>query len=263
MITGTGTQADPYIVDTWEDFVTAAGTSGAYVKIAEGVVFDMNAIAPEGAPAVTVAAAHIDGKGATIEAARVNTAFLNLAESTKTIENLKITSFTATAPVIAKTTDDTCTLKNVILAGIQNGSHTLWCNPRGYLSFTSNEIASCGFTVKVNEGSFMYDPARITFTDCDFIMEGGNIGDGYAIFPTCINCGIFGKVGIVYLSDASQFVTVNAVADSVTISRAGRKILANSDLCASIGGNATPVTDAQMRDPEYLSSIGFPIGVQP
>lgn len=261
-MTGTGTQADPYIVDTWEDFVTAAGTSGAYVEIAEGVVFDMNAVAPDGAPAVTIAAAHIDGKGATIEAARVNTAFLNLAESAKAIENLKITSFIATAPVISKTTNDTCTLKNVILAGIQNGGLTLRCT-RGYLSFMSNEIAACGFTVKVNEGGFMYDPARMTFTDCDFIMEGGNIGNGYAVFPTCINCGIFGKVGIVYLSDASQLVTVNAVADSVTINKAGRMILANSDLCASITGNATPVTDAQMRDPEYLSSIGFPIGVQP
>lgn len=260
-MTGTGTQADPYIVDTWPDFVTAVGTSGAYVEIAEGVVFDMNAIAPEGAPAVTIAAAHIDGKGTAIEAARVNTDFFNLAESAKTIENLRITSFIATAPVISKTTNDTCTLKNVILAGIQNGGVTLHCT-RGYLSFTSNEIAACGFTVKVDEGGFMYDPASMTFIDCDFIMDGGNIGDGYAIFPTCINCGIFGKVGIVYLSDASQFVTVNAVADLVSINTAGRKILANSDLCASITGNATPVTDAQMHDAAYLASLGFPIGAR-
>ena len=48
-MTGTGTQTDPYIVDNWADFVTALGTSGAYVSFPEvGGVLDMNDIAPEG-----------------------------------------------------------------------------------------------------------------------------------------------------------------------------------------------------------------------
>lgn len=37
-MTGTGTQADPYIVDNFPDFITAAGTSGAYVEFPKNLV---------------------------------------------------------------------------------------------------------------------------------------------------------------------------------------------------------------------------------
>lgn len=37
-MTGTGTQNDPYIVDNWADFVTAVGTSGAYVEFPKNLV---------------------------------------------------------------------------------------------------------------------------------------------------------------------------------------------------------------------------------
>lgn len=67
---GTGTQADPYIPTTWDEFVTAIGTSGAYVSLPEGGgTFDMNEIAPEGlANSVSVNCAQIDGSGWIIHA---------------------------------------------------------------------------------------------------------------------------------------------------------------------------------------------------
>lgn len=37
-MTGTGTQADPYIVDNFPDFITAVGTSGAYVEFPKNLV---------------------------------------------------------------------------------------------------------------------------------------------------------------------------------------------------------------------------------
>ncbi|NLT08219.1 MAG: hypothetical protein GXY08_01780, partial [Ruminococcus sp.] len=61
-MTGTGTQADPYIVDNWPDFVTAVGTYDAYVEFPDGGgVIDMNNVAPTGIPEITLACASIKG----------------------------------------------------------------------------------------------------------------------------------------------------------------------------------------------------------
>jgi hypothetical protein len=48
-MTGSGTQADPYIVDNWADFLTAATIStDTYTEFAEGTVIDINDVQPEG-----------------------------------------------------------------------------------------------------------------------------------------------------------------------------------------------------------------------
>lgn len=105
-MTGTGTQNDPYIVDNWSDFITAVGTSSAYVELkkelvkttdtevnpnklytdANGVVqtnvqvsdlpnlyentfcLDANDYAPEGiTTTITITCASLNGNGATIK----------------------------------------------------------------------------------------------------------------------------------------------------------------------------------------------------
>ena len=67
-MTGTGTQADPYIVDTWADFVTAVGKSDVYVECAEGTVWDMNDIAPDGISSrINIYAKSINGNGVIIK----------------------------------------------------------------------------------------------------------------------------------------------------------------------------------------------------
>ena len=37
-MTGTGTQADPFVIGSWSDFITAVGTSGAYVEFPKNLV---------------------------------------------------------------------------------------------------------------------------------------------------------------------------------------------------------------------------------
>lgn len=67
-MTGTGTQADPYIVDTWADFVTAVGKSDVYVECAEGTVWNMNDIAPDGINSrINIYAKSISGNGVIIK----------------------------------------------------------------------------------------------------------------------------------------------------------------------------------------------------
>ena len=105
-MTGTGTQNDPYIVDNWADFITAVGTSSAYVELKKELVktadttvnpnklyvnssgevqyivqnsdlpnlyentfcLDANDYAPEGiTTTITITCASLNGNGATIK----------------------------------------------------------------------------------------------------------------------------------------------------------------------------------------------------
>ncbi len=66
-MTGTGTQEDPYVVDNWNDFVTAVGQYDAYVTCPEGLVFDMNEIAPDGINGIIINCKWLDGHGLTIK----------------------------------------------------------------------------------------------------------------------------------------------------------------------------------------------------
>lgn len=56
-MTGTGTQTDPYIVDSWAEFESVVTKSGVIIKFnpdAENKVIDMNEIYPEGCPSYNV-----------------------------------------------------------------------------------------------------------------------------------------------------------------------------------------------------------------
>lgn len=248
-------------VSTWPEFVSAVAVAGDTVIVPPGTVWDMNDIAPEGTPSLTIAAAHIYGNGAVIRAPRINSTFFTLADSAESIEDIRIEDFVASKPVILKSTNNECKLKNVVLAGIQTAELTLRCT-RGSLTFCANQNAGCGFTIRIVGGDFMYDAAKISFTDCDFIMEGGYIGTSTAVATTLVNCNVYGRCNGVYLSSQSQLSIINAVTDVVYVYSAGRLIVANSDFCSNIHENVISVTDDQMRDPEYLSSIDFPIGVE-
>ena len=91
-MTGTGTQADPYIPASWSEFVTAIGTSNAYVALAEGTVWDMNEIAPTGVGLITVNAVSIAGNGAEIKNLFFNNGGFKLQYNVS-ISNLKFIDY--------------------------------------------------------------------------------------------------------------------------------------------------------------------------
>lgn len=74
-MTGTGTQADPYIPTTLTEFITAVGTSGAYVALTQ----DINAADDPGytgelTTPITWAAASVQGGGFTVAGVTLRTA---------------------------------------------------------------------------------------------------------------------------------------------------------------------------------------------
>lgn len=260
MITGTGTAADPYIVDTWEDFVTAVGTAGAYVEVTPDTEWDFNAIAPEGAPTVAVLAAHVDGHGCTLKNVRAENDFLNFrAGNATTFENFSIIDFLANSAIFYFGSSQTFTIRGTALTGVQTGSGTLYRN-KGNIVFKANSDYGCGFRVNCRGGALFVGSYSYKISDTIISLSGGSVGENTAKCGQLINCYIEGECGAVYTLSGSRNTIVNCTAQA--IHAVGTNMLANSDKCSNITGG-TAVTDEQMRDAAYLSSIGFPIGVQP
>ena len=65
-MTGSGTQTDPYIVDSWAEFESVVTKSGVIIKFnpdAENKIIDMNEIYPEGCPSYSIGSSKIYGNG--------------------------------------------------------------------------------------------------------------------------------------------------------------------------------------------------------
>lgn len=264
-ITGTGTQADPYIVDTWEDFVTAVGTTGAYVEVVPGTVWDFNDIAPEQAPSIGITALHIDGKGLVIKNPRIYGSFITFTtdSNTITVENMKIEDFLADGTVLNKGTGTRQVYcENVVISGVQSSGSTLVHSAgKGGNTFRANENGGCGFSVECRGGDFISGDSYFNFEDSIFTLSGGHIGHSTGTLPWLYNSYVTGECDAVYMRYDSQNVVVNCVTPIAYIRDAGHNIIVNSDRCEDVSGNCTAVTDEQMKDAAYLSSIGFPIGV--
>ena len=66
-MTGTGTQADPYIVYTWDEFVSVADKA-VYITCPDNLVWDMSEILPDGLVRdVTITVKEFDGNGLIIK----------------------------------------------------------------------------------------------------------------------------------------------------------------------------------------------------
>lgn len=263
--TGTGTQADPYIVDTWSDFVTAVGTTGAYVEVVPDTVWDFNDIAPEQAPSIGITALHIDGKGLVIRNPRIYGSFITFTtnSNTITVENLRIENFLADGTVLNKGTGTRQVYcENFVISGVQSGGSTLVHSAgTGGNTFRANANGGCGFTVECRGGDFISRDTYFNFEDSIFSLSGGYIGHSTDTLPWLYNCYVTGECDAVYMRYNSQNVIVNCVTPIAYIRDAGHNIIVNSDRCEEVSGNCTAVTDEQMKDAGYLSSIGFPIGV--
>lgn len=256
-MTGTGTQNDPYVVSTWPDFVTAVGTTGAYVEVVPGTVWDFNTIAPEGAPTVTLTAAHINGQGCTLKNVRAERPFLYFSAGNATVlENFRIIDFIANDNILCFVSKQSFTIRGTVFTGTQTNDGTLY-RSKGNIVFQANSNSGCGFRVNCRGGDLFGGSYSYTFSDTFFSLSGGNVGTSSATCGKLDNCYIEGECGTVYTLSSSRNTIVNCTAQR--IDARGTNMLANSDKCSNIT-NGTAVTDEQLRDPVYLASIGFPIG---
>lgn len=247
---GTGTKADPFIPENWEDFVTAVGTSEARVSLpAGGGTYDMNEIAPEGNFTLNINCTEIQGNEWIIaKAYNINIALSGSVA--QAINNLHLQDFlhdqtAAKANVISNYSNTTlycCKFSGILASGGEffgyDGGTINRCSFNVKFIGDSHLIVSAGDYMKFKFCQFKFDhSACTTQSNYSLVMRLNNCyvedsptKDGYYIYPERWN-----SQNSVVVSDNGNFIVLNG------------------------GDKKYTVTDEQLGDAAYLSSLGFPI----
>lgn len=279
-MTGTGTQADPYIPALWSEFVTAIGTQGAYVSLAEGTIWDMNDIAPEGfTTTITIAAASIAGNGLTIK----NLTFTNGGKCSCTsgvtvtgiaFKNLLIESGSV---LLEAMTSSTVTLRECVFAGKIADAYLVGRNTFDVLWRMA--MYRCAINLEVSGGSCPFlsgngSAPYHTLTYCNVKITGSSTSSyvqsirlnnsfwtGDLTNTTWVIGGDSGATSYYSIFDVdvptSKGLRVNSSYTGNVV-----KCLYNSDKVASGATVDSPLigcTTEQLHSASYLHSVGFPI----
>lgn len=293
-MTGTGTQADPYIVDTWADFVTAVGKSDVYVECAEGTVWNMNDIAPDGINAyIYISAKSINGNGAIIKKLYFTSNGAFCFQKSTLVTGIDFLDFLIESEKFIYSTSGAvfkkCRFSGMVQDStffINGGASTAQIKQSSFnLQFQGNALFYLGSYVPgiggrglilsfcnvrlsgkstnsstITSHSQMDKHNLVGFENC--LVNGTNPfkffyvswDSTYSGFNVSSNCSVFD-----FICDSGQTITnaPNRVYSTTTC-------LINSDKLngAEVLSAFTQVTDDQLHDASYLQSIGFPIGVE-
>ena len=290
-MTGTGTQADPYIVDTWADFVTAVGESDAYVECAEGTVWDMNDIAPDGISSrINIYAKSINGNGVIIKKLYfTSNASFFFANSTSVTGVDFLDSLVESGTFIYRS--GAATFQECRFSGIIQDSTFFYntANSSAYikrssinLQFQGNSLLCCGYYVGNGTGG-----RPIICENCNVRLSGSSTNSStitsydsnykynLITFENCLISGVnpFKYLYVSWAWSSGTYSSKYSVFDIVCssgqfITNAPRyssivNCIINSDKLngATVDTAIKKVTDDQLHDASYLQSIGFPIGV--
>ena len=281
-MTGTGVQADPFIVDNWPDFVTAAGTSGAYVAFptTPGVI-DMNDVAPGGVEETTVRCANIQGNGWSVKnlycagdnvfraVGNVSVSDLHFLNFYVDFQNENNKFFWNQGLNYLETSLIGCQFSGELHSSASSQNVGLFCNS-GYSSFIRRY--RCALNVKLDNSCALFYASGTSNTNNNLsfttIKLSGNSEKNIA--GDYINCLFTGKskaaeAAITY-NGRSNFnvfdVDFKEAAAFSCSAPSGSLNLINSDKLpagAVIGTGFVGVTTAQLGDAAYLASLGFPI----
>lgn len=255
---GTGTQADPYIPENWNEFLTAIETSGAYVSLPEGGgVFDMNKIAPEGGIKVTFSCIKIDGNGWIIHAPH-NIAFEAYnSDQSHIINDLHFLDFEFTGSP-----------KKMMFDGSNR-----WMYMR---------LNGCTFTGNISGGSdvYLFDEV-LSMDQCNINVTF--VGDTYRLFNGSASNNLtmsnvkarFDYSGCTYTTtekittpsdkkiNDSFFEITNCNLDfEYSGLRSVFHVNGNGGYVRNADGVKNNVTEEQLGNAAYLNSIGYPIEVK-
>lgn len=265
-MTGTGTQADPYIVSTWEDFVTAIGTEQAYVEFPENTIIDMNDVVPEGiGEMIYIKCSQFDAKGGEIKNLFFKTGGRFLVQNSNWntyIKNLKLINMRA---------DDTGfrffsygEMRNCVISGSFGGEDMF------DLSSNRFTLESCSVNAQLQSGtkftaSYWNDDRSLNVKNSIINLSGSVRSDGGTLVLN--NSILQGKIPTNYFYTLYNSLIDCVVPANASLSGGGYtndKGYINSSKFEE-GVTTTNqyilVTNEQLQDANYLFDIGFPIGV--
>lgn len=302
-MTGTGTQTDPYIVDNWDDFITATSESGAYVAFPEGGgVIDVDKVYPLGVPKITMNCTQIDGNGWEIRGLYMDvsgSAITFLPSSTITINDLSFLNVNIKSSehmfFTSASTARTTTLNNMKISGrfasTGTSSDSTVFGVGGTNYIVTRILNRCSINLELVGGYTLFCYAastnyKTTINFCNIYLNVMNHKAPWGVFRYLYSKGsiIRGKYNLNSTSVEQMFDYIIAGSDlvflgEITTDNSTQKIsYCNSDDAATTkvlfnkdnisdkmttynkGSSAYLCTTEQLKDADYLKSIGFPIG---
>lgn len=269
-MTGTGTQADPYIVSEYAEFITAIQTSGVYVKCADNTVWDMNIIDPTGEKyhnsSKSINCTELDGNGATIwnlySVISGSAILFNIDRAI--IKNLKFYNMNLTnGATFFRVNSYYAQITNCYFTGMLGEQAILfWSSGSQYNPISVSEslvsVELYGNSKLVN-GVYSFDNNLI---EVSFVSD--NYSYSQASFRYLQNCWFTGILPFNQISSSGgnyNVINANTIKD-LNVSLTNTYVI-NTDRCEDISSlttsnNAILVTTEQLKDAEYLRSQGFP-----
>lgn len=273
-MTGTGTQADPYIIsenDTpsqiWNDFITAISTSGAYVQCPENYVLDMNKLYPAGYEGYTTwRAKYTYGNGFTIYNLYCkSTPFGLCANGGTNIQEVNFRNFIFDGTSMfggSPNNDYTYIRKCRFVGKMLSGSMFDAGNNIVFEPVQNQEHSGNLFQVDFADGTAFHKSVYLMRHNFSvFNFSGSSASSNYGI--TCNNCMFTGKIPFSSLTLSGKYTIIDAEMNGTVSVSSMTASFYNSDKAQiSVSGNGlNPATGEQLRSAEFLESYGFPIGV--
>lgn len=291
-MTGSGTATDPYIVDSWSEFESVVTKSGVIIQFnpdAENKVIDMNEIYPEGCPSYNVGySSQIHGKGWEIRNLYLkNPLFCGAAV---TIKEFKFTNFrheTSQAFLQGTSAHRSLFEKNVF-SGITSSTGFLTplatggdygtvidCYNNSFDLIISDDITfqlADYINAESTKKDVMFNNIKIQLTGNSKINSNGLFGQCYYHNFANNRINVIANVGCDFpiVKESSGFsgnVILGSNSGTIKPLYSGTCTgvnIYNSDTLNYTGTDSRfkGCTTEQMRNAEYLQSIGFAIGVE-
>lgn len=284
-ITGTGTQADPFKPTTWEEFLSVSDTDSVYIELPEGAVFDMNDYYPEGIAETIPLRGFINGNGAIIKNAACYTADaafrISLNDTLGQISNLNFQNiryqpagsdyralFQTESTTFRGTAFKLCSFSGIIdNTGSSGNGYTSLFGIDAYgtvyrCSFNIKAIGNSAGTgtrsgVGIAMGMTLYNNWDAKLQYCNIKISGEEYWHGIYLDNTYLTGTGSSRISLLYGNES----VIDCEASAITKAYGNQtKILINTDkYSGSIPSGCIGVTTEQLKDAEYLSSLGFPI----
>lgn len=266
-MTGTGTQADPYMPENWDEIVEAIGIGDAYVKCVPNLTINWNDIDPTGKKYnIECDCQEFDGNGLIISGIFVN--FDNYSNVLfynglgGVIKNISFLNFNINSGVLfSGSTRYTTRWQNLYFDGtISERNSKLFSNNISYIEYSyiglklyggasvsSSDVKLYHSVLNIENDKNSYSNNYLNLMGSDYIFKGsyGN------------------KVGVSYTYRAIlDFELTHGGSSDFTAGTNANKqnmIIYNNDKIPIENPAIIPATTAQLKDPEALKALGFPI----
>lgn len=270
-ISGTGTQADPYIVDTWADFVTAVETADAYVKVDTSTVatWDFAKMVESGlSTGINWNAVEVDGNGLTIKGIFGTAArwFSGTSATAKVVKNLNLLDMAKTTATSDVFYSRAIEFRNCKFSGVIEGGNFFGQYSGGSATFTTGSIGGndpkgCAFAFNFS-GNSKLTSAVCTFNHCNMNFDGTSTNTSTQEMKM-YESKISGKMPWASFKNSGGGQNViDAEIDTIGTwsNTSGGVTLINTDKLASglsVPSGYTGVTSTQMLDADALEAVGF------